>query len=115
VFNCKSGCSFCHIGRLVDKSHGPLRDAARSPIPELENDVQVEWGVVADLLPGLIWAPTVIWAMWVRDETRRAKERHFVISDDEREEVSGVISRVTGVEAKRGDHLRMKGGWHPSC
>lgn len=38
----------------------------------------------------------------MRDETLGAQEKHFVISDDEKEELSGIISRVTGVEAKRG-------------
>lgn len=37
----------------------------------------------------------------MRDETRGAREKHFVISDDEKEEVSVIISRVTGVKAER--------------
>lgn len=49
--------------QLVDKSHLPLRDATHSPIQELKNEFQVEKGVVTDLLPGLISAPTVIWAI----------------------------------------------------
>lgn len=71
--------------------------------PELKNEFQVERVVVTDLLPGLISAPTVIWAiLWVRDETRGAREKHSVIFDDEKEELSGIISRATGVKAPRG-------------
>lgn len=52
----------------------------------------------------------------MRDETLGAQEKHLVISDDEKENLSGIISRVTGVEAKRGTHGGwIKGGWHPSC
>lgn len=56
----------------------------------------------------------------VRDETRGAREKHFVISDDEKEEVSVIISRVTGVKAETDTVLGMDekegvGGWHRSC
>lgn len=57
--------------------------------------------MVTDLLPGLISAPYCdLGNPCVRDEPPEAQEKHFVISDDEKEELSLTINRVTEVNAE---------------